>query len=200
MTELPGNRRNRDGTADLLKGFAVLFMIQVHIMEQFASHDTYNSMFGELSLFLGGPPCAPVFLAVMGYFLAQSAKPPTYFLKRGAILFIGGILLNTARSVNLLFQIVLGEVDLDPWFFVLGTDIFTLAGLSLILTGCLSPLNSWTEFGKQIRSNFKAYDKEQKKIYTGRTVKHYSGGTTGREIPDLPQIQHLSIVVRSLAA
>ncbi|MEI7897648.1 MAG: heparan-alpha-glucosaminide N-acetyltransferase domain-containing protein [bacterium] len=73
MTYTPGNRINGNGTADLLKGIAVLFMIQVHIMEQFASPDTCNSLIGKISMFLGGPPCAPVFLAVMGYFLVFQA-------------------------------------------------------------------------------------------------------------------------------
>ncbi|MEI7500612.1 MAG: heparan-alpha-glucosaminide N-acetyltransferase domain-containing protein [Bacteroidota bacterium] len=135
MTDPTGNRLKRDGTADLLKGLAVLFMIQVHIMEQFATNDTFNSVIGKISMFLGGPFCAPVFLAVMGYFLAVSAKPLIYFLKRGALLFLGGILLNTARSANLLVQIAQGEISLDPWFFILGADIFTLAGLSLVLIG-----------------------------------------------------------------
>jgi len=137
MTDQIGNRNNRDGTADLLKGFAVLFMIQVHIMEQFATPDTFNSTIGKISMFLGGPPCAPVFMAVMGYFLAKSSRPLVYFLKRGALLFMGGILLNTARSANLLVRIVNGEFNLDPWFFIMGADILTLAGLSLILTGIL---------------------------------------------------------------
>jgi hypothetical protein len=137
MTDLPLNRQKRDGTADLLKGFAVLFMIQVHIMEQFVAPDTSSSMIGKISMFLGGPPCAPVFLAVMGYFLAVSAQPLSFFLKRGTILFFGGILLNSARSANLLIQVSRGELNLDPWFFILGADIFTLAGLSLILTGLL---------------------------------------------------------------
>jgi uncharacterized membrane protein len=137
MTNLTENRINRDGTADLLKGFAVLFMIQVHIMEQFASVDTYKSVIGEISMFLGGPFCAPVFLAVMGYYLAYSKKPLLYFLKRGVLLFAGGILLNASRSANLLIKILQGGIDLDPWFFIMGADILTLAGLSLVLTGLL---------------------------------------------------------------
>jgi len=137
MNDTIGNRIYRDGTADLLKGVAVLFMIQVHIMEQFATPDTFNSTIGKISLFLGGPPCAPVFMAVMGYFLAKSARPLVYFLKRGALLFLGGILLNTARSANLLVRIINGEFNLDPWFFMMGADILTLAGLSLMVTGIL---------------------------------------------------------------
>jgi len=57
---------NRNQTADLLKGFAVIFMIQVHVIEQFATQTLYDSLWGKISLFLGGPFCAPVFLAVMG--------------------------------------------------------------------------------------------------------------------------------------
>jgi hypothetical protein len=137
MTDPTLNRIPRDGTADLLKGFAVLFMIQVHIMEQFAAPDTFNSRIGIISTLLGGPPCAPVFMAVMGYFLASSQKPLASFLKRGTLLFAGGIALNTARSANLLVRIYNGEVIMDPWNFILGADILTLAGLSLIITGIL---------------------------------------------------------------
>jgi hypothetical protein len=137
MTELIKNRLNRDGTADLLKGLAVVFMIQVHLMEQFATTDTFESIIGKISLFLGGPPCAPVFLAVMGYFLASSSKPFSYFIKRGTILFFGGIILNIVRASNLLIRIFNHDVILDPWVFILGVDIFTLAGLSLILIGLL---------------------------------------------------------------
>ncbi len=137
MTDLTGTRKKRDGTADLLKGFAVLFMMQVHLMEQFVSPDTSASLIGKVSMFLGGPPCAPVFLAAMGYFLVSSSKPLIYFLKRGLLLFLGGILLNIARSANLLVQIMNGTIVLDPWFFILGADILTLAGLSLVMTGLL---------------------------------------------------------------
>ena len=59
MSGLQYGINNRNGTADLLKGIAVLLMIQVHIMEQLAEYDLFNSRFGEISLFLGGPACAP---------------------------------------------------------------------------------------------------------------------------------------------
>jgi len=130
-------KKSRDGTADLLKGLAVLFMIQVHIMEQFGTTDLYGSFIGKLSLFLGGPPCAPVFLAVMGYFLASSERPFRYFLKRGLMLFAGGIFLNVFRSANLLLQIYFGKIEANPLFYVFGADILTLAGLSLIIIGWL---------------------------------------------------------------
>ena len=149
MTDLARTRSYRDGTADLLKGLAVLFMIQVHIMEQFVTADTQGSVIGKVSMFLGGPACAPVFLAVMGYFLAFSEKPLAYFLKRGGVLFLAGILLNIGRSAHLLIEIFQGETSINPWFFIMGADILTLAGLSMIVTGFLRVIlkdNGWFYF------------------------------------------------------
>ncbi len=39
---------------DVLKGIAVILMIQVHIMELLMLPAVYNSSFGYISLFLGG--------------------------------------------------------------------------------------------------------------------------------------------------
>ena len=135
----------RNQTADLLKGIAVIFMIQVHVMEQFAKPEIYESIYGKFSLFLGGPFCAPVFMAVMGYFLASSKKPFSYFLKRGIILFSGGIILNIARSANLLHYIFNGTSPANPYFFIFGVDILPLAGLSILIIGLLQLLFILTE-------------------------------------------------------
>jgi uncharacterized membrane protein len=129
----PHNKRNQ--TADLLKGFAVIFMIQVHIMEQFAQQGIFDGVMGKISLFFGGPPCAPVFMTVMGYFLFSPDKPISYYLKRGLVLFAGGILLNTGRSVNLFMHIYNGSNNSDPCFYIFGVDILLLAGLSVIIIG-----------------------------------------------------------------
>lgn len=128
---------NRLKTADVLKGLAVLFMIMVHVLEQFADMSVNKSKFGEIVYFLGGPFCAPVFLAVMGYFLAASQSSTIYFLKRGILLYAGGIMLNILRSVHLFIAIFMGRYNLDPWFFVFGADILTLAGLSIIFIALL---------------------------------------------------------------
>jgi surface polysaccharide O-acyltransferase-like enzyme len=72
---------NRNRTADLLKGLAVIFMIQVHLLELFATQDIYVSWIGKISLFLGGPPAAPVFMVVMGYYFASSKRT----LKSGTV-------------------------------------------------------------------------------------------------------------------
>lgn len=132
-----GSNKKRNQTADLLKGLAVIFMIQVHIIEQFATPEIFNSILGKISLFLGGPPCAPVFMAVMGYFLSSSEKPFSYYLRRGIILFAGGIFLNITRSANLLHCIFLGQSTADPFFYIFGADILPLAGFSIIIIGLL---------------------------------------------------------------
>ena len=132
---LTTNKRNE--TADLLKGIAVFFMIQVHIMEQFTNNNVYNSAVGKISLFLGGPICAPIFLAVMGYFLVSESRSFWYYLKRGVILIIGGLLLNIFRSFHLLLYIIGEEVTYKSSFFIFGVDIFLLAGLSIIIIGIL---------------------------------------------------------------
>lgn len=123
----------RNGTADLLKGFAVLCMVQVHLTEVMALPEIYNSIVGQISLFLGGPPAAPVFMAVMGCFLYQTKKSFIDQFTRGFLLFAGGIFLNVALNSHLLYHTYLGHMDHDPYKYIFGADILTLAGLSIIL-------------------------------------------------------------------
>ncbi|GJQ61858.1 MAG: hypothetical protein SCALA702_09110 [Melioribacteraceae bacterium] len=123
---------NRNGTADLLKGLAVLLMIQVHITELFIRPDLYNSLYGKISLFLGGPPAAPLFMLVMGFFLAGSKRGFTATLKRGGLLIIGGLLLNLGLNANLLYKIYSGKLLVNQFEYIFGVDILFLAGLSVI--------------------------------------------------------------------
>lgn len=130
----------RNQTADLLKGIAVLFMIQVHITENFLLTRIYGEPFGKISLFLGGTPAAPVFMIVMGYFLSYK-RDLMYFIERGAVLFLGGILLNIGLNFHFLllyFQNqIIGE---NPLQYIFGVDILPFAGLSLIIIGLLKEL------------------------------------------------------------
>jgi len=135
----------RNETADLLKGFAVILMIQVHILEQFSTPELFESLAGKISLFLGGPFCAPVFMAVMGYFLAGSSRKTGYFIRRGLLLFFGGLLLNVGRSANLVFHIARGEFSQNLLSYFFGADILTLAGLSILIIPVLRTIfrESW---------------------------------------------------------
>ena len=125
--------QERNQTADLLKGLAVLMMIQVHLMELFAAPKIYQSIIGKVSLFLGGPPAAPLFMVVMGFFLSKSKKSFSQNIKRGLILIVGGIILNVGLNFHLLVLIFLEKIQLDPLQYIFGADILPLAGLSIIL-------------------------------------------------------------------
>jgi len=123
----------RDHTADLLKGIAVILMIQVHLMELFARQDIYDSLTGHISLFLGGPPAAPVFMAVMGYFIATSSSSFPEMIKRGIKLIGLGFLLNIALNFHLLIKIADGTLKVNAMEYILGVDILFLAGLSIVI-------------------------------------------------------------------
>jgi uncharacterized membrane protein len=130
----------RNSLADLLKGLAVVFMVQVHLMELFASPDIYNSAWGKASLFLGGPPAAPVFMAVMGYFIASSQKPALQGFYRGVKLIFWGLLLNIGINLHLFLHIFTGDSQLNPLEYIFGADILFLAGFSMILIVILKKL------------------------------------------------------------
>lgn len=132
--------QDRDQTADLLKGFAVLMMIQVHVMELFATEEISQSLIGQISLFLGGPPAAPLFMAVMGFYLFYSKRKFSQNLKRGFYLVLGGILLNIGLNLHLLILYLLGKVEVEPLRFILGADILPLAGLSIILISVIKKI------------------------------------------------------------
>ena len=117
---------------DIVKGLAVVLMVQVHLTELFVREDIYKSAFGIVSLFWGGIPAAPVFMVMMGYFLAFGKKSSSDMAKRGIRLFIGGIVLNIGLNAHLLYNIMFKGWEINPWHYIFGVDILTLAGLSLI--------------------------------------------------------------------
>lgn len=126
---------DRNRVADLLKGIAVILMIQVHIIELFARQEILDNTAGKFLLFLGGPPCAPVFMAVMGYFLFSEKKTWAYYLNRGFLIFLLGIGLNIGLNAYLLYNYFRGDVAIDPFNYIFGADILPLAGISIVIIG-----------------------------------------------------------------
>ncbi|MBI3521326.1 MAG: DUF1624 domain-containing protein [Bacteroidetes bacterium] len=120
-------------TADVLKGIAVLLMIQVHLVELFASPDIFVSHTGKLLLFLGGPPVAPVFMILFGYFMFSSDKSTGQLMWRGLKILALGMLLNLALNAHLLWAVYKGAVQVDVWSYVFGVDILPFAGLGLLV-------------------------------------------------------------------
>ena len=122
---------------DLLKGFAVFLIVPVHIMEKFMDYPARESLFGKILLVLGGPIAVPVFMLVMGYFVALSKKSPFQNILRGIFIFLAGILLNIGLNFHLLLKIKLEGWKLDPLQSIFSIDIFYLAGLSIIILAVL---------------------------------------------------------------
>jgi hypothetical protein len=123
---------SRKTLPDLLKGIAVLLMIQVHLVELFARQDIYNSFFGKISLFLGGPPAAPVFMAVMGYFLASGKKGMMPMLYRCGKLLLWGLMLNIGLNLHLFYHVYEESIHINPLEYIFGVDILFLAGLGVM--------------------------------------------------------------------
>lgn len=115
-------------------------MVQVHLMELFAREEILAGPAGQVSLFLGGPFAAPVFMTVMGYFLAASRKNAMQRVWRGIRLIFIGLGLNIGLNLHLLIKIFNGTYDLDPFKYIFGADILFLAGFSVILTSLLAPV------------------------------------------------------------
>lgn len=124
-------------TFDILKGVAVILMIQVHILELFAIPDIFSSSVGRLLLFLGGPPVAPVFLFIFGFFIARGNKSLSLMLQRGGKILLIGVLLNILLNLNLFLSIFRGEFQFSIWPYVFGVDILVNAGFSLIALALL---------------------------------------------------------------
>lgn len=122
---------------DLLKGFAVFLIIPVHILEKFIDYAGRESAFGKVLLILGGPVAVPVFMMVMGYFIASSKKSLLQNILRGVLIFGLGILLNFGLNFHLLHNIWHDGWKLDPFQAIFGVDIFFLAGISIILLSVL---------------------------------------------------------------
>lgn len=125
---------------DLLKGFAVFLIVPVHILETFIDFPGRESFFGKILLLLGGPIAVPIFMMVMGYFVALNKKSRTLNIRRGVFIFLLGILLNIGLNFHLLLKIYIEAWPFDPLQYIFGVDIFFLAGLSIIILSFLKTI------------------------------------------------------------
>lgn len=125
---------NRIAGLDLARGLAILFMIMQHsILVHEMNEGEGGSILGGIFLLLGTAPAAPVFMVIMGIFIARSKASTRMNLFRGIRILIAGYLLNFLRFV-LPLSLLTDHGDkinilLGVFFEV---DIFQLAGLSII--------------------------------------------------------------------
>lgn len=122
---------------DLLKGFAVFLIVPVHILELFIDYSGRESLFGKILLFLGGPVAVPVFMIIMGYFMAKNKKPLPTNILRGLKVFAVGFLLNIGLNFHLLLKIKFSGWNYDPLEYIFGVDILYFAGIALIVLSFL---------------------------------------------------------------
>ncbi|MFA5328691.1 MAG: acyltransferase [Prolixibacteraceae bacterium] len=122
---------------DLLKGFAVFLIVPVHILELFIDYPGRESSFGKILLFLGGPVAVPVFMIIMGYFMAKNKKPLATNLSRGLKVFAVGFLLNIGLNLHLLLKIKFAGWPYNPLEYLFGVDILYFAGIALIFLSFL---------------------------------------------------------------
>lgn len=127
---------------DLLKGFAVFLMVPVHILETLIDFPGRESWFGKSLLFLGGPVAVPVFMLVMGYFIAKNQKPFATNFFRGVKIFLAGFLLNLGLNFHLLWKIQFAGWQVNPLEYIFGVDIFYFAGLAIILLSVLKTVKN----------------------------------------------------------
>jgi uncharacterized membrane protein len=130
----------RKPTPDIIKGIAVLLMIQVHLIELLAKLEIYQSTGGKILLFLGGPPAAPVFMTIMGYFLFQTKKSFNQQLIRGSILVGLGLMLNFLLNASALIMVFKEQLEINPLQLLFGADILFLAGIGIIIIALINKI------------------------------------------------------------
>lgn len=138
----------RIASLDLARGLAVLFMIWVHVLDFYGNAEAHNSWTGQLIEFFGRAPSAPVFMLIMGIFIALSKRLTLASgLKRAAILLGIGYALNLARgSVPMWLSLQWGLVTQTqlgphtPLTELLIVDILQFAGIAYALCAILKHL------------------------------------------------------------
>ncbi len=126
----------RDPLPDILKGVAVLLMIQVHLTELFGKELFYESIGGKISLFLGGFPAAPLFMFIMGYYAFKASSGKSF--KRAGLIFLLGLILNILLNISLFSQMIRGNIEHYFCAYIFGIDILYLAALSLFILAVIS--------------------------------------------------------------
>ena len=116
---------------DLLKGFAVFLIVPVHILETLIDYPGRETLFGKILLFLGGPVAVPVFMMVMGYFMAKNRKSVQQNLWRGIKVFGVGFLLNIGLNFHLLLKIRFAGWQIDSLEYISATVVVP-SGLLII--------------------------------------------------------------------
>ncbi|UQZ36117.1 hypothetical protein C2I18_22855 [Paenibacillus sp. PK3_47] len=130
---------------DLAKGFAIIFMVWVHMQEGLLSNND-GFMASLVKNILGGPFAAPIFMICMGIGINYSRRnTPKDLLRRGVTLLGIGYVLNLIRYVLPLslvsFSTNENEIALGLLTAFFGVDILQFAGLAFLFMALVKKLN-----------------------------------------------------------
>lgn len=124
--------RSRQDEIDLLKALPILFMIIIHVYENLSIgriDAAPQTRLEHILQFFAGPPTTPAFMFALGVGMVYSRNStPGYLLKRGLRLFLGGYILNAARSgiLTTVGTLLTGRFDWElTKYLFLNADIFT---------------------------------------------------------------------------
>lgn len=134
---------------DIAKAMSIIFMIFLHTMWvnmafKHSFSPAYEFTVGSL---LGRPYAAPIFMFCMGVGIVYSRKSqPKTMIRRGAILYLLGILVNIFEFFipNFLSGTLLGNWDAFPiqgGLLLFCVDILAFAGLAFIFIGILKKMD-----------------------------------------------------------
>lgn len=135
---------------DVLKAFAIFFMIAIHIYEELSEANLdilCNNAFDTAIQFLGGPMAAPVFMFALGIGLSYSRhRTPKDFINRGVKLLIFSYLYNIVRftipcTIEAACTTGIDAAIEDLIYETFHIDILTFAAWAFILTGLLKKKN-----------------------------------------------------------
>ena len=136
LSDKPVNT-SRQLELDLAKGLAILFMVWVHVNENYQSPLYEGGIYNRFIEFIGSPPAAPVFMFLLGAGIIYSKKStPKYLLKRGIFMIILAYVLNFFRDFIPFSLLAIKASDpsynVDAVTNLFGIDILPFAGLSFI--------------------------------------------------------------------
>ncbi len=142
QTDPDKSNKSRIEAYDIMRGLAVLLMILIHIVHEYARPNVENSVVGYVIEFLGGPPAAPTFMMLMGIFFIYSNKGTFRLsLLRGLNLLLIAFVLNLVRGI-IPYYILTDLQGVSPdslgiyfrlEYLIFEVDILTFAGISYMI-------------------------------------------------------------------
>lgn len=88
---------------DLARGFTVLFIPIIHVTMLYSQPQVHESWLGYVLRFIAEWSGAQLLMFIMGINLSFSKKTTAFHMKRAALLFITGYILNSLKFLILLW-------------------------------------------------------------------------------------------------